>query len=255
MPTVQSTYNSTQPKAYVGLVANMETQNSITRTVEETNGIGFGIPVVRGTQDKSILLPLSLAYTAAAVARAGNTGNGTITASPVVSAGARSGVYTVIADDTTGTDNGTFRVEGPDGVYVGVARVAVPFTGGGLTFTIADGATDFVDGDGFNITVTATAGGGNYQGVTIADPTLQRKVTVNVVSAVDTFQKGDNVALLEIGVIWVRFGATIAAGQTAYFNTTTLRWTNVATDFAIPRARFEDSGVDGDIGRVRILGL
>ena len=35
--------------------------------------------------------------------------------------------------------------------------VAVAFSAGGLAFTLADGSTDFVSGDGFNITVTLTS--------------------------------------------------------------------------------------------------
>jgi hypothetical protein len=53
---------------------------------------------------------------------------------------------------------GKVTVEDPDGVNVGVATVATEFTGGGLTFTIADGSTDFASGDAFTITVAAGSG-------------------------------------------------------------------------------------------------
>ena len=95
------------------------------------------------------------AATAAAFAsNAASTGTcGTVT----VSAGAKAGVYKVIIIEP-GTNAGKFTVEDPGGITVGVGTVASAFSGGGLAFTIADGATDFSSGEGFNITVAAGAG-------------------------------------------------------------------------------------------------
>lgn len=95
--------------------------------------------------------------TATGAAVAGNTGNGTITAAPAVGAGAKPGVYRAICIEPT-ANLGKFTVEGPDGIMVGVATVGTEFVGGGLTFTIADGATDFASGDAFTITVAAGSG-------------------------------------------------------------------------------------------------
>jgi len=94
------------------------------------------------------------AATGAAVA--GNTGNGTITASPTVGAAAKPGVYRLVCIEPA-TDAGKFTVEDPDGILIGVAAVGVQFTTH-LTFTIADGSTDFVAGDSFTITVAAGSG-------------------------------------------------------------------------------------------------
>ncbi len=91
------------------------------------------------------------AATPAAVA--GNTGNGTIGA-VTVAAGAKASVYRLNCFAVE-VNAGKFTVEDPAGVLVGVATVAVAFSGGGLGFTIADGAADFVAGDGFTITVAA----------------------------------------------------------------------------------------------------
>ncbi len=91
------------------------------------------------------------AATPAAVA--GNTGDGTIGA-VTVGAAAKPGVYRLTCIEPA-TDAGKFAVEDPDGIEVGVATVAVAFSGGGLGFTIADGAADFVAGDAFTITVAA----------------------------------------------------------------------------------------------------
>lgn len=96
--------------------------------------------------------------TATAAAVSGNTGNGAISA---VSAGgtAKSGVYSAICIEPA-SNGGTFEVEDPDGLIVGTAVVGTPFAGP-VNFSIADGATDFVAGDRFTITVAA--GSGKYK--------------------------------------------------------------------------------------------
>ena len=97
--------------------------------------------------------------TASAAAFAGNTGNGVMGAI-TVSQGAMAGVYKLLVIEP-GANVGTFEVEGPNGVIIGRGVVATAFSAGGLAFTLADGATDFVAGDGFNITVAA--GSGKYR--------------------------------------------------------------------------------------------
>ena len=94
------------------------------------------------------------AATGAAVA--GNTGNGTITAAPTVGAAAKPGVYRLVCIEPA-TNAGKFAVEDPGGILLGVATVGVEFTAH-LTFTIADGSTDFVSGDSFTISVAAGSG-------------------------------------------------------------------------------------------------
>lgn len=93
--------------------------------------------------------------TAAAVAKSGNTGNGTMGAI-TVSSPARAGAYklTIIEPAANG---GVFEVEDPDGVPLKPGAIAAAYSDGGLAFTLADGATDFVSGDQFTITVTVTA--------------------------------------------------------------------------------------------------
>lgn len=85
----------------------------------------------------------------------GNTGNGALTldvTTPVL-VGAKSGVYTVRCI-AAATNSGTFRVEDPDGNVLGDVAVGATFADD-IKFAIADGATDFVVGDGFDITVAA----------------------------------------------------------------------------------------------------
>ncbi len=88
-------------------------------------------------------------------AAAGNTGNGTI-GTLSAGAGAKPGVYRVVCVEPI-TNLGTFLVEDPDGVNVGRAFAGTAFVGP-VNFTIADGATDFVAGDSFNVTVAAGTG-------------------------------------------------------------------------------------------------
>jgi hypothetical protein len=92
----------------------------------------------------------------ASAAVAGNTGDGTITAAPAVGQAAKPGVYRVVCIEPA-ADGGKFAVEDPDGILIGVATVGVEFATH-LTFTIADGAADFVAGDSFTITVAAGSG-------------------------------------------------------------------------------------------------
>lgn len=51
MATVQSSYSTSIAKGFAGMVPNGEVGNTISRTVEDAAGIGFGKPVYRGTSD------------------------------------------------------------------------------------------------------------------------------------------------------------------------------------------------------------
>ena len=132
-----------------------------TLLVDEVDADGYlkpGVPLALLANDLATRIGVEVAAgTAVAAAFAGNTGNGTMGA-VTVSAGAKAGVYNLIVIEP-GANAGVFQVIDPDGVFVGRGTVAVAFSAGGLAFTLADGATDFVAGDGFTITVTLTAGG------------------------------------------------------------------------------------------------
>lgn len=101
----------------------------------------------------AILGMIAVGAATSAAKAGGNTGTGTLTldATTPVLAGAKSGVYSVrcIAAATNG---GTFRVEDPDGNVIGDVAVGGTFSDD-IKFAIADGGTDFVVGDGFDITV------------------------------------------------------------------------------------------------------
>lgn len=118
------------------------------KIVTDTALITGGADLVRG----SVLGVVVTAATAVAAAGA-NTGNGVmgaVTASGIV----QEGVYQLKVTKTV-ANAGDFEVIDPRGAVIGVGSVAAAFNAGGLAFTLADGATDFVAGDSFAITVSA----------------------------------------------------------------------------------------------------
>lgn len=96
--------------------------------------------------------------TGTATAWSGNTGNGAMGA-VTVSAAAKIGTHKIVIVEP-GTNVGTFIHEDPSGVLVSARGVvASAYSGGGLAFTLADGATDFAVGDGFDIVVSEASNG------------------------------------------------------------------------------------------------
>lgn len=89
-------------------------------------------------------------------AQAGNTGNGTV-GSVTVATAAITGTY-VLEITEAAANGGKFEVLDPLGRVAGQGQVGQAFVGGGLTFTLSDGSTDFVVGDGFNLAVLANLG-------------------------------------------------------------------------------------------------
>lgn len=88
----------------------------------------------------------------APVALGTNTGNGTFAATPAAAAGILEGDYKLLIIEPA-ANGGAFALFAPDGQLVGRGAIGVAYTGGHLAFTLQDGATDFVAGDGFIITV------------------------------------------------------------------------------------------------------
>lgn len=99
-----------------------------------------------------VLGKIMVGATAAGVAAAGNTGNGTMGALTLASS-ARTGTYQVIVIEPV-ANGGAFEVAAPDGAIVGTGNVGVAFTSEDLSFTVTDGSTDFVAGDRFSIAVS-----------------------------------------------------------------------------------------------------
>jgi len=94
--------------------------------------------------------------TASAAADAGNTGDGAMGAI-TVGTDSKVGDYRLTIIETVAAA-GAFEVQDPDGISVGTGDVAAAFSGGGLSFTLADGPADFAAGDAFTLTVAAGSG-------------------------------------------------------------------------------------------------
>ncbi len=96
--------------------------------------------------------------TAASGAKSGgNTGNGTLTldvTSPVLG-NAEIGTYTARCT-AAASNGGTFEVQSPDGTVLGTVAVGSTWSEQ-IKFAIADGSSDFIVGDGFDITVSAVS--------------------------------------------------------------------------------------------------
>ena len=75
----------------------------------------------------------------------GNTGNGTI-GSVTVTSMAITGNYILTITEAS-ANGGKFELVDPTGALVGEGTVGQAFTGGGLTFTLGDGSTDFAVDD------------------------------------------------------------------------------------------------------------
>ena len=95
--------------------------------------------------------------TATATANGGNTGNGAM-GSITVGTGAIDGTYTLTITSAA-ADAGGFTLADPNGSTVGTGDVGSAFDAGGLTFTLADGSTDFAEGDSFTIAVVSDQAG------------------------------------------------------------------------------------------------
>lgn len=121
---------------------------TIKKVVTIKNGAGV-VPA------RTVLGQEKLGAVTAAAKSGGNTGNGTLTldaATPKL-ARAIAGVYSVRCI-AAAADGGTFRVSNPQGYVIGEVAVGATFANQ-IKFAIADGSTDFVVGDGFDITIAA----------------------------------------------------------------------------------------------------
>lgn len=135
MAELQTSYTETVAKAYAGMIANGETSNRITRTCETAAGIGFGLPVYRGTGDHGCVstvgtLATFLGWTVATSALAPSTD----------------------ADEYQQYDNVTILTGGA--IYVAVKGVVTD--GAPLTVGTGGGAADLVGATAADATHIAT---------------------------------------------------------------------------------------------------
>lgn len=129
-------------------------------TVKSGATVNTVTPLPRGT----VMGQITVGTATSAAKSGGNTGTGTLvldSTTPVL-ANATAGVYTVRNIEAV-VNGGKFQVIDPKGVDLGT--VIIPAGAGGsvtfsdrIKFVITDGGTDFIVGDGFDITVAAGSG-------------------------------------------------------------------------------------------------
>lgn len=244
MATYQTSYTDRPAKWLPGQIASEEKANRIRRTVESAAGLEFGQPAFRGAGDNGCVVGGTFAATASASALGTNTGNGTM-GTITVSAGAKQGNY-VLTVIEPGSNVGTFVVVDPDGVQIGDGAVGSAFSAGGLAFTLADGATDFVAGDSFTISVTYTANV-EFLGLAI----LNRAVPA-AASTPDKYPQYFQAALMTMGPMALTAGESVGPGDPVYWNPATKRYTKTTTHIRIPDCTFEETGGDGDVVEVSL---
>lgn len=200
MTELQTTYTETVTAGYPGLIANGETSNRISRTVENSGGIGFGKVAYRGSGDHGCLATQTLV--GAGSEQAGNTGTATITDAPTVAAGTKIGRHRFVQLVAGAT--GEVAGFDPDGIATGNGVVGTEFTLGGITATITTGGSPAI-GDTYFVDVT----GNPALGITIATQGLG----LTSGQTADKYQQYESVGILTEGAIFVTLGGTVADGD------------------------------------------
>ncbi len=245
MAFYQDTYGDEPAIGLPGQIANEERYNAISRTVESAAGIAFGQPAFRGSDDHGVVVGGTFAATGAGSAAAGNTGTGTITASPAVAAGAKQGRYRIVLIATGAT--APFLVYDPAGIVVGDGVVASAATVDGVgPFTISNAGT-MTAGDTYYIDVTYTANG-KFVGLAV----LNRAVPT-AASNPDYYPQYYTGAFMTDGQMYVTAGAGgVVDGGAVYWQPATGRYNSVTTGILIPGAQFDTTGADGAIVEISL---
>ena len=131
--------------------------------VYRSRHINFTITDGSADFDLNDTFTIVVGTTAPAVVGTGNGTIGSITLGP----DARPGNY-LLKCIAAAIDAGTFSVFGPDGERLADATVAVAYVSPQINFTIADGSSDYIVGDYFNVAVFNELAGGK---VVAWDPT------------------------------------------------------------------------------------
>ena len=236
MAEVQTTYTDTIAAGYPGMVANGGNGDRISRTAENSGGIGFGKVAYRGAGDHGCLATQTLA--GAGSEAAGNVGTGTITDTPTVAAGTKIGRHQFVVIRT----NAAGEVIGydPDGVVTGDGVIGTEFTIGGITATISNAGT-MTAGDRFYVDVT----GNEALGITIAHQAL------GLLSGetADKYQQYANVSILCGGEpIWVTAGGTVNDGDPVSVDSSGDFVTGSGTP--LPGWKFDTSGADDALVKI-----
>jgi hypothetical protein len=184
-----------------------------------TLAAGAGAP--RAIEIGTVLGRRTIGAATSATKTGGNTGTGTFVldeATPVL-AGAKPGTYTLRCI-TAVANGGVFRLEDPDGKVLGDVTIP-PGSGNSVTVSeqikgvITDGGTDFLVGDGFDITVAA----GSSKMVAVSAAALDGSAVAAGISlveaaAADGIDAEDVVIFVARGAVVSRDGLIWPAGAT-----------------------------------------
>jgi hypothetical protein len=151
-----------------------------------------------------------------ATATAGtNTGNGTM-GTITVSGTALVGTHTLRISKAA-SNAGDFVVINPNGVVIGNGTVAVAYRGGGLAFTLADGATDFVVGDTFTIAVTGTVKYKRVEATAIDGSQKAAAIYVGGITPQTSYNKSTIAATTDTSVVAIVRGSVLYKKQGLVF--------------------------------------
>lgn len=191
------------------------------------NGVSLGADAKIGTYTLTCIgggTPTKSAVAAAWAGNAANTGALTMKAVTPLGVNVKEGVYKVVCIEPA-SDAGAFQVFDPDGILIGVATVGVEFTSTHVQFTIADGATNFLAGEGFNITVTFTAAvpsnGGTFSVVGPDGAALANAVVGTPYEGAINFTINDGVTDFAVGDIFT-IAVSAASGNYVLVNSAIL---------------------------------
>lgn len=245
MATFQDTFPLRNAIGVVGMRCNTEPENVISRTLESAAGCDFGQPLYRGSDDHGAIVGGTFAATGAGSARSsGNVGTGVITASPAVASPAKQGRYRVVLTATGAT--APFIVFDPEGVPVGNGVVATPATVDGIgPFTLSNAGT-MTAGDTWYIDVTYTANA-KLLGFQVIDPSVPA-----IATNPDRLPQYATASIMNLGMLWVMAGASVADGDQAYWNPATKRYTNSSAHILLPGCIFDTTATDGNLARLSI---
>lgn len=88
--------------------------------------------------------------------------------------------FNITVVDAIPADGGTFEVRDPQGLLLGTVDVGTPFADQ-IAFTINDGSTDYVVGDGFDVTVVITGGTAEANPICALLPTICSQLIAHAV--------------------------------------------------------------------------
>lgn len=169
------TYDITFTAATAFTVTAPDGSTATGSTGSAFSGLGLGFTITAGgtamvAGDGFTLTSVDAAGNPAVTSAAKGTNTGNATMGTITPAGyaPQAGIYRVTFIKAN-TNLGTFVVEDPQGRPVGHGVVGTAFAGGGISFTIADGATDFIEGDQFQVSVSV--GSMKYAPLSLSDAT------------------------------------------------------------------------------------